>query len=111
MLMDNNFEYGVPYVNYQFLKRGKEFWEVCTPADLVLNSIKIHHWQVLGDVRFDWAGYIEVKLYEMDKDYTSWERVELLSMGHLLKSHFFKTKEEAEEYKKWYLEQQRIEGR
>ena len=108
MLMDNNFEYGVPYVNYQFLKRGNEFWEVSTPADLILNSIKIHHWQVLGDVRFDWAGYIEVKLYEMEKDYTSWERVELLSMGHLLKSHYFKTKEEAKEYTKWYLKKRNL---
>lgn len=111
MLINNKFEYNVPYVNYQFLKRGKEFWEVSTPVDLKTNSIELYHWQILGDVRFNEAGYIEVKLYEIDKDYTSWKRVELLSMGHLLKSHYFDTKEESEEYKIWYLEQRKNEGR
>lgn len=111
MLMNNKFEYNIPYVNYQMLKVGNDFWEVCTPADLVLNSIKIHHWKVLNEVRFDWGGYIEVKLYELNKNYISWKRVELITMGHLLKSHYFDTKEEAEEYKKWYLKQRTIEGR
>ena len=111
MLMNNEFEYNVPYVNYQMLKVGNDFWEVSTPALLTINQIEIHHWKVLDEIRFGWHNYIEVKVHEIDKGYDSWKRAELITMGHLLKSHYFETKEEAEEYRSWYLNQRKIEGR
>lgn len=102
-LINNSYEYGVPYVSYQIVHKDNEFWEVDTPRNLQLNEIKIHHWKVLGEVRFGWHNYIEVKVYEVDKGYEYWLRVELISMGHLLKTHYFETRNDAIEYSKWYL--------
>ena len=47
----------------------------------------------------------------IDKGYDSWERVELIAMGHLLKAHYFETKEDANNYIQFYLTQRKIEGR
>ena len=111
MLMNNEFEYNVPYVNYQMLHVGYEFWEVSTPDDLTINQIEIRHWKVLDEVRFGWHNYIEVKVHEVEANYDTWKRVELIAMGHLLKAHYFETKEDAEKYKQFYLEQRKNECR
>lgn len=108
MLMDNKFEYGVPYVTYQMLQVGKEFWEVMTPVNPY--PLELHHWKVLPEVRFGWHDYIEVKVHEVDKDYDYWMRAELVAMGHILKTHYFETEEEAEKYIRWYLKQRVLNG-
>ena len=107
MLMNNKFEYGIPYVDYQFLHKENEFWEVQTPANS-LYPLDLHHWKVLDEVRFGWHNYIEVKVHEVDKNYDNWLRVELVAMGHLLKTHYFETEEDAKEYMKWYREVEKI---
>lgn len=103
MLMDEKFECGVPYVDYQFLRKGNEFWEVHTPAN-PLSPLELHHWKVLDEVRFGWHDYIEVKVHEVDKNYDYWLKVELVAMGHILKTHYFETEEDARKYMKWYSE-------
>lgn len=101
MLTDGKFERGIPYVDYQFLCKGNEFWEVCTPAN-PLYPLELHHWKVLDEVRFGWHNYIEVKVHEVNMSYDHWLRVELVTMGHLLKTHYFETEEDARKYMEWY---------
>ena len=103
MLMDNKFEVNVPYVKYQMLKKDNEFWEVSVPANLNINDISINHWKVTNEIKFDWAGYPEIKLHEVDKNFDCWMRVELISMGHLLMTHYFQTEKLAKEYMKYIL--------
>lgn len=109
MLMDNSYEYGVPYVKYQLLHKDNEFWEVNTPINLLINKIEIKHWKVLDEVRFGWHDYIEVKVYEVDKHYEYWLRVELVAMGHLLKTHYFETQEDAIKYSEWYIKRRKMD--
>lgn len=106
MLMDDKFEFDVPYVKYQIINKGKEFWEVKVPADLKINNINIYHWKVTDNVRMNWAGYPEILLEDVNNNnHKYWERIELISMGHVLGIHYFETKEKALEYKEWYLQQ------
>ena len=109
MLMDGKFEYGVPYVTYQMVQPDKEFWEVMTPKSPY--PLKLHHWKVLPEVRFGWHNYIEVKVHEIDEDYDYWIRVELIAMGHILKAHYFGTKEEAIEYMELYLKNRNLQDK
>ena len=100
--MDNKFEYDVPYVEYQMFFVGKEYWEVKTPADLILNDLEICKCKITNQINITEYGVIEV-LVEKSNGYDMWERIELIAMAHILNVRIFETEEEAKKYAKFYL--------